>query len=205
MKNYFSILVLLLLFSCGDLPKEQTEEEAEANLQFFDVVYKTQASKITGQNSWTAIQGDQKFKFVQGSGNDPGNFTVSFTTYREPQLVSDICSGGFSGTFVIDSEGETTTTAEENSSYNPLDPYYPDGEPPTTGTDTEVADDTATILVYTFSMTVPNSSENRSMTAGCRNIPESFQFKAVRFQSGDVLLTDIQRDIDYYLIPEIIE
>ena len=201
-KIFLAALMPLVVISCSS-PTGDSDEEDTANLRFFDVVYITQASKITGQSSWTVVQGDQRFKFLQNADESTGTFTVSFANFREPQLASSVCSGGFTGDFSIDSEDDSTVEDEENQVFNPLDPYDPGIDVPDDGDDSE--DEVSDILVYVFTLDVPTGSQNRSLTSGCRDVPELFQMKAIRFESGDVLITDLSRNIDYYLVPEIID
>lgn len=202
MKNYLvNILKMLflatILISCGT-PKDSTEDNEDANNQFFDVVYITQASKISGQSSWTVVQGDQRIKFLQSSEASTGTFTFSFANFREPQLATNACSGGFTGDYTTESTEDTTVDNEENTSYNPLDPYDPETENPDNGDEDEEEIDQ--ILVYVFDLALTD----RSLTSGCRNYENAYQVKAIRFTNGDVILTDLSRNIDYYMVPEII-
>lgn len=214
MKNIFltckllSILILSLsLTSCG---KKKKVDETLDNSVFFDITYTTQASRVEGLTTYTRVEGTQEMLFFSQSINvpnidcsgkdDSGCFRIAYQNYKEPQLSSGVCSGGYEGTFTLrQTEVTTADTTDANLPYNPLNPYQPPSNG-TTNEDTEIPEEER-IYSYTFDLTVLR----RSMSAGCTAVSplDSFSLRIIRYPNGDLFVAQPTRSMEFYVIPKL--
>lgn len=203
MKSFLNKLILITLAlgisSCS--PTKKSEDFDDRNAQFFDVVYIAQASRVTGSSNWVKVQGDQRLKFFKSSGQEEsdfagGNYTVHFTNYKEPQLYNNgLCSGGFTGTFTL-KETVDDVDSTETGPYNPMN-NYDSGE-------TQEADTTDTSrFVFIFTLSV----SERSLSASCAplNPSDPLSLRVIRFNNGDLIVTNAQRTLEFYMIPELVQ
>lgn len=203
MKSFLSKIVLGFviagLLSCS--PKDKKSEDFEdRNAQFFDVVYIAQASRLIGTSNWVTVEGDFRMKFSRSAGQDEsdssgGDYTTHFTSYREAQLYNNgLCSGGFLGTFAL---RETVDDVEGgvDGPYNPMNPYNSGTTNPEEETDTSR-------FVFIFTLTVTE----RSLAASCAplNPSDPLSLRVIRFNNGDLIVTNAQRNLEFYMIPELI-
>lgn len=198
MKKYIShnpllrlfLVTLMLLSGCAE-PDPVVDEEA--NLKFFDVVYRVTATRENKNYVWQNVSGDMLMKIVQSSDTE-GTFIFKYVSYKEPQFVTPTCTGGFNGNIeTVPANSSTTTTS---GTYNPLDPYNTGAS-----TDNEVVDLTdpldpsktiAKITQFYFKMTI--LARSTDLLANCRTEADR-TITIYRFANGELVMVNDYRQL----------
>lgn len=195
------ILILILVVGC----KAQTSSTdttttstntGDPDAVFFDVVYKTIASRLIGSTSWINVEGIQRYKFdkIDPTVTSSGSFIVAYSSYKEPQLYNNnYCTGTVNGTFSV-VQTDSTSTSSTNTIYDPSTTYVPDQ----TSTDTS----SQNFYSFNFAMTVAS----KSLSSGCGttiNPLASYKLNMIRFYNGDMIISYPDRGIEFYTIPEL--
>lgn len=188
--KHLLIIVSIILSGCAE-PDPVVDEDA--NLKFFDVVYRVTATRENNKYSWIPVDGDMLMKIVQSSDTE-GTFIFKYISYKEPQFVTPICTGGFNGNLeVVPANSSTTTTS---GVYNPLDPYNTGAS-----TDNEVVDLTdptdpsktiAKITQFYFKLNILTRSTD--LLANCRTEADR-TVTIYRFSNGELVMVNDYRQL----------
>lgn len=193
-------LLAISLIACDSSKKDEPDILLDDTVIFFDVVYKTLASREIGTSSWYAVQGNQKIKFDKGENNS-GVYTISFDNYKETHLVQpNACSGGYRGTYALGDASESGD-GNEDGPYDPMDPYDPGSGG--SGDDGELDPNVVLPVAFFFSMTVTETSlqVNCSTSITPQN-PHTLRI--VRFSNGELVITNYSRNLEFYMAPDIL-
>lgn len=184
MIKFIKVSILsLILISCTEPPKTETTTDSAL---FFDVVYKTVATRETPSKAWVGVSGTMQMKITQSTEAE-GTFIFFYQNYKEPQFVFNTCSGGFKGNFIIP---ETTAPPADSSSYDILNPYVPEVSNPSTNETTDPNVTVDQINNYNFQLSITF----RSLEEQCR--PENDRIIVIyRFTNGEIILKNEYREL----------
>lgn len=198
--KHLLIIASIILSGCAE-PDPVVDEDA--NLKFFDVVYKVTATRENKNYAWVPVTdggsppvaggGSMLMKIVQSSETE-GTFIFKYISYKEPQFVTPNCTGGFNGNLeTVPANSSTTTTS---GTYNPLDPYNTGAS-----TDNEVVDLTdptdpsktiSKITQFYFKLTI--LARSTDLLANCRTEADR-TITIYRFSNGELVMVNDYRQL----------
>lgn len=182
--------------------QKQIPKSDKAESDFFNVVYMVTKVRAIGSSVWYPVQGIFEAQFVSSQENQ-GSFTMSYSSYLEPQFCpfnqNCVCSGGIEGSYIMPEANDSPKT---ETPYNPLDPYSPTEGETENGPIVEIDPKTGepkVSLIYTFFYDI--NINKKSLSSGCK--PEANrQIKITRFSNGEAIMTNDYRE--QYLVPVVI-
>lgn len=182
-KNSIFLLFSLILISCS---KTDTSTANDTGY-FYDVVYQTVATRENSNLSWVGVSGVMQMKISQSTDTE-GTFIFFYQSYKEPQFVYNVCSGGFKGNFVIPET--TSTTTSSSNGYNVFTPYVPEGGSTNTSDTTSTGETVSVIQSYQFQLSI----NFRSLDPACRTESDR-TIGLSRFSNGEVILKNEYREL----------
>lgn len=194
--SFYAVLLAVSSFGTTGCDTKTAAPADDSSVLFYNVVYQAVSTRENSNKAWVGVNGVMQMKISQNTA-DQGTFIFFYRTYKEPQFVYNVCSGGYKGNFTIPAD---STAAPTPSNYSVLTTYAPDANTTTVGQTTSAdgtttnADGTTTTVAvisnYTFAFTITF----RSLDAACR--PESDRVVGVyRFTNGQIILKSEYRDI----------
>lgn len=181
------LCLLITSFGCKKAAEPGTED---SNSRFFPVVYQVSATRENKNFAWTSVTGILQMKINQTSDTE-GTFIFFYSNYKEPQFVTNVCSGGIKGNVAVTTNNPSTTT--DTGVYNPGSTYNGSNSTTTTVDLTDPNDPTKTIariMTYKFNLAI----NYRNLDPACR--PESDKSIAIyRFANGEIVMVNEYREV----------
>ena len=194
--KYLFILTPLLISCAKTTAKESELTDEQLASAFFNVVYKSVATRTDSAWPWAPTSGTYEIKFDQSNNL----FSFYFTSYSEPQYcltgAACSCSGTSGGSFEVTEsyvgspeDGATVGQEEEaTGGYDPSPPYVPPWKD--TGSDSSGASsDASKVANFVFSLSFGGFD-----LFGCRSQADR-SIRVSRFKNGELNVKDDYREI----------